>query len=54
MTRPISIAIGESLQVEIADLSKFVDKCVQLPSIRCQSVSLPNFQVKKTKNLLSA
>ena len=25
MTRPISIAIGESLQVEIADLSKFVD-----------------------------
>ena len=25
MTRPISIAIGESPQVEIADLSKFVD-----------------------------
>ena len=47
MTRPISIAIGESLQVEIADLSKFVDLVCSI-AVHTMSVK------KKQKNLLSA
>ena len=53
MTRPISIAIGESLQVEIADLSKFVDLVCSI-AVHTMSVSTLNFQVKKQNNLLSA
>ena len=55
MTRPISIAIGESLQVEIGDLSKFIDLVCSI-AVHTMSVSTPNFRVKNpTKNnLLSA
>ena len=51
MTRPISIAIGESLQVEIADLSKFIDLVCSI-AIHTMSVSTPNFQVKKKQQLI--
>ena len=46
MTRPISIAIGESLQVVNGDLSKFIDLVCSI-AVHTMSVSTPNFQVKK-------
>ena len=49
MTRPISISIGESLQVEIADLSKFIDLAGVCNCHPWMSVSTLNFQVKKKK-----
>ena len=50
MNRPISIAIGESLQVEIGDLSKFIDLVCSIV-VHTMSVTGKKKQTKKQLKL---